>query len=106
MKIAEKEEKEEETIEKTEIPETTEKIEVTEIETITVIERIVLREETTIETIDQETKEGVNVTKIVNMMIEGIEETTTIALRVRLPDTVMIEMKEEKITTVNFTLFR
>ena len=54
----------------------------------------------------QETKEDVNVMKIVNTKTEEIEETT-LAMKIRLkPDMVMIEMKEEKTITVIILLLR
>lgn len=120
--IAEKEEKEDleitespekpgitETIEKlgiTETTEITETIEIAEItETTIAIEKNALREETTSETIVQETREDASEMKIVNTKIEEIEETTTLAMRIKIkpPDMVMIETKEDK-PTVMFIL--
>ena len=99
-------------IEMPEIPEITEIIgiteitEIAEIETTIVIEKIALREEITTEMIVQETKEDVNVMKIMNTKTEEIEETT-LTMKIKLkPDMVMIETKEEKIITVIILLLR
>ena len=95
-----------EILEITEIIGITEITEIAEIETTIVIEKIALREEITTEMIVQETKEDVNVMKIVNTKTEEIEETT-LAMKIRLkPDMVMIEMKEEKTITVIILLLR
>lgn len=81
----------------TETTEKTEKTEITEITEIIEIEKIALSEEIITEMIGQEMREDGNVMKIANMKIEEIEETTTIIMKIKLkPDTVMIEMKEEK----------
>lgn len=89
--------------ETTEITETIEIVEITEItETTIAIEKNALREETTSETIVQEMREDASVMKIVNMKIEEIEETTTLAMRIKIkpPDMVMIETKEDKPTVM------
>lgn len=96
--IAEKEVKEgKKMIVITETTEKTEKTEITEITEIIEIEKIALSEEIITEMIGQEMREDGSVMKIANMKIEEIEETTTIIMKIKLkPDTVMIEMKEEK----------
>ncbi len=99
--IAEKEVKEGKKMivitETTEKTEKTEKTEITEITEIIEIEKIALSEEIITEMIGQEMREDGSVMKIANMKIEEIEETTTIIMKIKLkPDTVMIEMKEEK----------
>lgn len=92
--------------ETTEITETIEIAEITEIteitETTIAIEKNALREETTSETIVQEMREDASVMKIVNTKIEEIEEITTLAMRIKIkpPDMVMIETKEDKPTVM------
>jgi hypothetical protein len=88
---------EEETIAEKEVKEGKKMIVITETTEIIEIEKIALSEEIITEMIGQEMREDGSVMKIANMKIEEIEETTTIIMKIKLkPDTVMIEMKEEK----------